>query len=100
VVEIESSTSRKGFLGGYIKAQKYFEEIGEEQGRLLFIINEEKRNVSAVARQLRYYCDWLKGHEILVHPTYLMYQTPLPDCIRNSVSLFSNRFLAAAIKVF
>ena len=46
IIELESSTSRKGFIGGYLKAQEYFQNYCGGQGRLIFIINRNKKEFS------------------------------------------------------
>lgn len=96
IIEIESSTSRKGFIGGYLKAQKYFDDNGISKGRMLFIINEAKRNLDAVGNQISQYHHWLKEKGITVHTTYLMYDTALNNLIKNKVDIFSQYYLKSA----
>lgn len=96
VIEIESTTSRKGFIGGYLKAQKYFQDEHQGKGRLLFIINREKRNLEAIGRQITQYHDWLKANGISVQPTYLMYHDRLNGLVKNKVDVLSRIFLKKA----
>ncbi|WP_445357039.1 hypothetical protein ACJJIC_12160 [Microbulbifer sp. ANSA002] len=96
VLELESSTSRKGFIGGYIKAQKYFQENYPYDGRLLFIINHKKRNLMPIYQQIKQYHEWLKENGISVMPTYLMYDEPLLELTKRDVSIFSEEFLKSA----
>lgn len=99
IVEFESSTSRKGFIGGYLKAQKYLGEVHGGNGALVFVINENKRNLKPVARQIAQYHNWLKEHGISVQPTYLMYDSTVIELRKRDVSLFSHHFLTSAEKV-
>lgn len=94
VVEIESSTSRKGFIGGYLKAQKYFHEEHEGLGKLLFVINERKRNLHSVSEQVKQYHLWLAEQGVSVQPTYFLYDTQLREFVAKKVKLFSKSFLA------
>lgn len=43
IIEIEASTNRKSYLGGYLKAQKYLHESGRS-GNLLFIIKRSDQS--------------------------------------------------------
>ena len=92
IVEIEASTSRKGFIGGYLKAQKYLHD-NNKQGGLLFIIQEKSiKNLSAIAKQLSQYDRWLYDQSIPVEPTYLIHDTKLNDLISSKVTLLSRDF--------
>ncbi len=93
VIEIESSTSRKGFIGGYLKAQKYFEDNELSNGNVMFIINHNKRNLDAVGRQISQYHSWLKGHQVDVKPTYLIYDTDLSNLTDDQENIFSSQYL-------
>ena len=100
VVEIEASTSRKGYIGGYLKAQKYFQdEHRKGRGRLLFIIQCKDTNLEAIWRQLAQYHEWLQKNGISVQPTYLIYDTSLNYLMRDKVELFSRDFLAATMAI-
>ena len=99
VVEIESTTSRKGFIGGYLKAQKYFDDEFSGRGKLLFILNREKRNRDAITRQIDHYHRWLKGRGIAVQPTYLIDDHHLKQLKRRKVELLSKEFTAAATAI-
>src|SRR4051794_14416034 len=59
IVELESSTSRKGYLGAYIKAQKYIHGQCGGRGSLLFVINESRCESETIKNQLQHYHDWL-----------------------------------------
>jgi len=99
IIEIEASTSRKGFIGGYLKAQKYFEDTDTGKGRLLFIISDKDKKLESVSKQITQYHNWLKDKEIKVHPTYLMYDTELGKMAKNDIEIFSKEFLEASIVI-
>ena len=63
---------------------------------MLFIINEKKRNLDAVSKQIKQYHNWLKEKGVTVHPTYLMYDAVLDGLIRNKISVLSKDFLETA----
>lgn len=94
VLELESSTSRKGFIGGYLKAQEYFQNYCGGKGRLVFIINRNKKNLYPIGDQLSLYHEWLRENGIHVQPTYLMYDEPLGSLTRERVEVLSGRFLS------
>lgn len=99
IVEFESSTSRKGFIGGYLKAQKYLSEARGSNGALIFVINENNCNLKPVAQQIAQYHYWLKKQGITVQPTYLMYDRTVVELATRDISLFSRQFLSVADKI-
>jgi hypothetical protein len=99
VVELESSTSRKGYLGGYIKAQKYIHQECGGLGALLFIINEQRCNADTIREQLQHYHDWLSSLGVPVQPTYLLNTSQLKAFAKSGVTLFSDEFLRCALEI-
>jgi hypothetical protein len=96
VVELESSTSRKGYLGGYIKAQQYLHEKRNGRGALLFVVNETRCKSETIKRQLQHYHNWLYELGVPVQPTYLLYTNEVKALAERGVTLFSREFLKCA----
>lgn len=96
IVELESSTSRKGYLGGYLKAQKYIHEQCSGRGCLLFVINESRCESLTIRNQLQHYHDWLAEMGVPVRPTYLLYAKELKELLARGTHLLSREFLQSA----
>lgn len=106
IIEIEASTSRKGFIGGYLKAQKYFDDLSISKGRLLFIVQGQRPNakkepvsLEAVGKQISQYHSWLREKGISVQPTYLMYDNVLAELVVNGIDILSKEFLVSSDKL-
>ncbi len=95
IIEIESSTSRKGFIGGYVKAQKHIAGELSAEGSLMFIINEKNKNtrLESIHKQLLIYHNWLEANGLLMQTTHLIYATSLYDNTLKSPHIFSPSFL-------
>ena len=61
IIELESSTSRKGLVGAVIKAEKYSVDLGCRP--LLIIVLHQRTNttIDSVGEQIRHYFQWIKS---------------------------------------
>ena len=99
IVEIEASTSRKGFIGGYLKAQKYLQD-NDLNGGLIFIIQQKSiKNLNAIKDQLFQYHAWLKDQGIAVMPTYLVHDTHLKELNKSGISFLTKEFLSKTTSI-
>ena len=100
IVEIEASTSRKGFLGGYLKAQKFLEsKSSSRNSALLFLQKGERTSVDSIRNQVVEYHEWLRDSGIPVRPVYLMDVKELFRMPLRKTELFSRDFFSFSVAV-
>ncbi len=59
ILECDTNTTRKGFIGGMIKAAKYL--TGEKKGIIVFVLKEkENTTVEQIHAHLQPYFDWIE----------------------------------------
>lgn len=82
IMECDTSTTRKGYIGGMVKAAKYLS--GEKKGIAVFVIKEKKNTtVNQIYTHLTPYFEWiepltnLRAIYIISTDTYCSLSTPL-----------------------
>ncbi|TWI77669.1 hypothetical protein IQ13_4268 [Lacibacter cauensis] len=96
IMECDTGTSRKGYLGSMLKAARYLTK--EKKGILILVIKEKPNTtVKQIAEHLREYLAWLKPLTNL-RIVYLIETTKYcPDKI--PLKLLSSEFEKCAIKI-
>jgi len=96
IMESETATSRKTFVGGLVKAANFLQ--AERMGSLIFVL-VPKSNINApvIARHLKPYLEWLHPitnlRDVYVIESSAYYVTESP------VAIYSADFFERAIKV-
>ncbi len=96
IMECDTGTSRKGYLGAMMKAARF---LSNEKNGILILVIKEKRNttVKQIAEHLREYLKWLKPLTNL-RTVYLIETTKYcPDKI--PVKILSTAFGKDAIEI-
>ena len=96
IMESEVSTSRKGYIGGMIKAAKFL--TGENSGILVYVIQVRKNTTpKQIVTHLRDYFNWIKTltrlEDIFVISDKDYYVEKMP------LEIFSEEFIRIAEKV-
>jgi hypothetical protein len=96
IMECDTGTSRKGYLGGMIKAAKFL--TNEKSGILIFAIKEkDNTKVSQIYEHLKDYYDWIKNLTnlnaiyIIAIDKYCPSETPL--------KILGKEFISHAMKI-
>ena len=100
IVEIESQTSRKGFIGGAIKAAMYYDRQNIGRGKFIYIVSEKNfKNLRALKAQMETPLGWLKEYGIPVPPTFLVHDTTVHKLSRDGYKFPSTRFFGRCTEV-
>ncbi|MGB4775859.1 MAG: hypothetical protein WBP45_11845, partial [Daejeonella sp.] len=96
IMECDTGTSRKGYLGAMLKAAKFL--TNEKNGKLILVIKEKPNTtVKQIAEHLREYLSWLKPLTNL-RVVYLIETTKYcPDKI--PLQILSSEFESSAIMI-
>ncbi len=100
IVEIEAHTSRKGFIGGALKAAKHFDEYEDGNGKFIYIVSSRNfDNLEALLGQMTPALDWLQSYGIPVPRTYIVHDKTVGQLKRERIKFPSVQFFTKCIEV-
>jgi hypothetical protein len=100
IVEIEAHTSRKGFIGGAVKAAMYFDKESIERGKFVYIVSQRNfKNLDALKGQMEPVLDWLEDWGINTPPTYIVHDTNVRTLKKEGYTFPSVGFFRRCIEV-